>query len=190
MKCNMEIENGGVVVEDDYEFLQSHYQSIVRMLDLNVINQTPSEITEGEIHWVWALMSEKEFIKHEMDRWETRSIEEHMKERSRVGKWLVFVQPDDVDKIWEKIKKATEDGLLGGTSKVSTAARSKSYSGSKQHVICIYTDDWTDENDVMRVREELRKLGITKKIPYKSDEDTLSGKYAKNGYKNISKYFA
>ena len=187
----MEIENGDVVAEDDYEFLQSHYQSIVRMLDLNVINRTPSEVPdEIHCHWVWALMNEKEFIKHKMDRWKTRSIEEHMKERERVGKWLVFVQPDDVDKIWEKIKKATEVDLLGVTSKVSAAAGSKSYSGSKQHVICVYTDDWTDEKDVMRVREELRKLGITKKIPYKSDEDTLSGKYAKKGYKNISKYFA
>jgi len=45
------------------------------------------------------------------------------------------------------------------------------------------------ENDVKRVREELKRLGITNKIPYKSDEDTLAGKYRITGYKNISKYY-
>lgn len=55
--------------------------------------------------------------------------------------------------------------------------------------MCVYTYDWTDEEDVMRVREELRKLGITRKIPYKSDEDTLAGRYYKAGDSNLSKYY-
>jgi hypothetical protein len=62
-----------------------------------------------------------------------------------------------------KIKKATEDGLLGCSSKVATAT-----SNSNVKVICVYTYDWTDEKDVMRVRSELKRLGIEKKIPYKS----------------------
>jgi len=39
------------------------------------------------------------------------------------------------------------------------------------------------------VREELRNLDITNKIPYKADEDTLSGKYIVRGHTKISKYY-
>lgn len=41
----------------------------------------------------------------------------------------------------------------------------------------------------MKIRETLRQAGVTKKIPYKTDSDTLAGKYAKNGNKKISKYY-
>ena len=51
------------------------------------------------------------------------------------------------------------------------------------HMLYVYTYDWTDENDVKRNREELRKLGITNKIPYKADEDTLKGKYRITGHR-------
>jgi hypothetical protein len=40
----------------------------------------------------------------------------------------------------------------------------------------VYTYDWQDEKDVRRVRQELRELGITQRIPYKSDEETRAGK--------------
>ncbi len=56
-------------------------------------------------------------------------------------------------------------------------------------MIGLYTYDWTDENDVKRIREGLGKLGITNKIPYKADEDTLKGKYRITGYRRISKYY-
>jgi hypothetical protein len=41
------------------------------------------------------------------------------------------------------------------------------------HVICVYTYDFTDEEDVWRVEGELRKLGIVGWINYKSDISTL-----------------
>ena len=110
----------------------------------------------------------------------------------RSGKWLVFVSRENVDEVWEKIRNATEAGRLGTGSKVSTAkpSRLSSDPAKRTHVICVYTRDWTNRNDVMRVREELRKLGIINKIPYKADEDTLSGKYATLGHKRIAKYWA
>lgn len=55
------------------------------------------------------------------------------------------------------------------------------------HVICVYTYDYQDETDVTRVRDELQALGILKGT-YKSDNDTMSGKYRRTGYKNFSKY--
>jgi len=108
--------------------------------------------------------------------------------KSKVGKWLVFCAPSEVNNIWDKIKVATIKGKLGGSSKVSTAMPSPLKKG-KDHVICVYTKDYDDKEDVMRVRRELSKLGITKKIPYKTDESTMSGKYSFKGDKKISMYF-
>jgi hypothetical protein len=104
---------------------------------------------------------------------------------SRTGKWLVFCPKEYINDAWNQIKDATEQGLLGGHSKVSTLKGEK----GKEYVICVFTRDWKDEKDVMRVREALRDLGFEKPLPYKTDEDTLKGKYAAKGHKGISKYY-
>ena len=104
------------------------------------------------------------------------------------GKWLIFVSAYNVDRIWMKIKKATEEGSLGGSSKVATAKINPGFPNSKVRVICVYTYDWRDEKDVKRVREELRRIGITRKISYKTDEDTNFVVYSALGAKRISKY--
>jgi hypothetical protein len=131
----------------------------------------PSEVTE--INWI--------------DAW--RRSGEYPKHTSKGGKWLIFADIKKIDELWSKIKKATEEGKLGRHSKVATAKPSPLAIDSETKVICVYTYDWTDEEDVRRVREELRKLGINKKIPYKVDEDTCKGKYQIKGHKKISKYF-
>ncbi|MEM3565192.1 MAG: DUF1917 domain-containing protein [Candidatus Jordarchaeaceae archaeon] len=131
----------------------------------------PSEVTD--VYWIYAF----------------RKKGEYPKPKSRSGKWLIFVNPEDVDEVWAKIKDAVEEGKLGDSAKVATGKPNPLAGGSRQKVICVYTYDWTDEKDVKRIREELRKLGITNKIPYKADEDTLSGKYRKTGHGRISKYY-
>lgn len=90
---------------------------------------------------------------------------------------------------WDKIKRATEDGKLGSSAKVSTARPNPNAKDPNAKVICVYTYDWTDEKDAKRVREELRRLGISSKIPYKADNDTFAGKYANRGSTRISKYY-
>ncbi len=105
------------------------------------------------------------------------------------GKWLLFVHVKDVDDIWDKISKATKEGKLGPASKVSIETSSLFSTNPMTRVICVYTSDWKDENDVKRVREELRNLGILNKIPYKTDEDTVQGKYNVKGDTHISKYY-
>ena len=39
-------------------------------------------------------------------------------------------------------------------------------------VICVYTYETLDESDVKRVRQSLRDIGISRKIPYKADNAT------------------
>lgn len=104
------------------------------------------------------------------------------------GKWLVYAQPDYIDEVWQGIKKATEKGALGPYSKVSTAKPDPKSRGL-EHVICVYTRDSDNVKDVMRIRAQLKKMGIIKPIPYKTDQATVDGKYSVNGYRNISKYY-
>jgi len=106
------------------------------------------------------------------------------------GKWLVFVPIIRIDEVWAEIKRATELGQLGGCSKVASARPNRNAVDPNKRVICVYTADWTDEREVMRVRERLRELGVSEVISYKSDEDTLAGHYSNRGHRHISKYRA
>ena len=142
-----------------------------REISLPYSDAKPTEVTD--VYWIYA----------------TRKKGKYPKPTPRSGKWLIFVNPENVNEVWKKIKKAVEEGKLGNDAKVSTAKPSSLAGKSKAHVICVYTYDWTDEKDIKRIREELRKLGITHKIPYKTDEDTLKGKYRITGHRKISKYY-
>lgn len=109
----------------------------------------------------------------------------HPEPTRRSGKWLVFCKPDEIDEIWSKVKRAVTAGNLGRTAKCSTR---KGFKGS-DYVICVYTHDWKDEDSVQFIRQGLRDIGITKPIPYKTDADTLAGRYAATGAKGIAKYY-
>ncbi|CAL8475655.1 DUF1917 domain-containing protein (plasmid) [Caballeronia sp. S22] len=89
------------------------------------------------------------------------------------GKWCIFAASSDVDQAWEKIKGAVESDKLV-FAKVSTALRSLGRDG---HVICVYTQDWTDKQDLLRVREVLRSLGFVEELGYKRDVDTQNRIY-------------
>lgn len=119
----------------------------------------------------------------------TLQVGTYPKATERCGKWLLFIPVAEVDKAWEKIKIATHEGLLGSSAKVATARPNPNAARPDERVICVYTYDWTDVEDVRRIRDELRRLGFTRKIPYKSDEDTHTGKYEVRGHQRISKYY-
>ncbi len=112
------------------------------------------------------------------------STKKHKEPTKWSGKWLIFCPQKQIDDAWEQVKDATERGLLGGKSKVSTRKVPK----GDDHVICVYSYSWKDEKDVMRIRQELRDLGFEKPLSYKTDEDTLAGKYTQKG-KKIAKYW-
>ena len=86
----------------------------------------------------------------------------------RSGQWVIATTVREVDALWLKIREATEAGLLGYKSKVSTAA------GPGQHdvdarLICVRTYDSADEADAQRVRDALRHLGIDEVLRYEAD---------------------
>ena len=109
-------------------------------------------------------------------------------EDESAGKWLIFQEPDHVDDAWKKVRDATVALELGISAKVSTAKPNPD-SRDNRKVIYVYTKDWADEVDVMRVREKLRELGFVDRIGYKRNIETFAGEYAKKG-KRVTYYSA
>ncbi|MBU2573155.1 MAG: DUF1917 domain-containing protein [Elusimicrobia bacterium] len=137
----------------------------------NIPKSKLSQITDA--YWIYA----------------ERKTGQYPEATDRSGKWLIFVPLQNIDAVWERIKTATEEGRLGDSAKVATARPNPNATDSTKKVICVYTYDWQDKEDVMRIRKELRAIGIVWKIPYKSDEDTDAGKYRIAGHTRISKYY-
>jgi Basophilic leukemia-expressed protein Bles03 len=96
---------------------------------------------------------------------------------SSTGKWLVFVPAGRIDWWWEQIRLATEQGRLGISAKAATARVSELAVSPRMKLICVYTRNWQDRDDVRRVLRQLRDLGVSWRLSYKTDEATLSGVY-------------
>mmetsp|Transcript_34801 Transcript_34801/g.44390 ORF Transcript_34801/g.44390 Transcript_34801/m.44390 type:complete len:223 (+) Transcript_34801:79-747(+) len=91
------------------------------------------------------------------------------------GKWMLFIQPSKVDEVWLSIVRALCDCCLGDCVKVNPKNHP-----SRSHLICVYTNDFTDEEDVFRVRSALRNLGFRNRLNYKPDIYTHLGIYQNN----------
>ncbi|MDO9539670.1 MAG: DUF1917 domain-containing protein [Methanocalculus sp.] len=104
------------------------------------------------------------------------------------GKWLIFLPRETTDEIWVKIRDETWAGNLGISAKVSTAKENPS-SRDDRLVIYVYTGNWRDEEEVMRIREVIRTCGITDRIGYKRNLETFAGEYSSFG-KRVTYYNA
>jgi hypothetical protein len=83
---------------------------------------------------------------------------------------MLFISAADVDRIWKKIAGATVSGELGISAKVAPHDQHEDPENRRARLICIYTKDFSDIEDVVRVLGELKKLGIIEtrgKIYYK-----------------------
>jgi hypothetical protein len=81
------------------------------------------------------------------------------------GKWLVYRSRGEIDSSWLTIARATFEETLGIGAKVSTAEEDT----AKRHVICVYTRNYLDLDDVKRIRGLLRDMGFTESLCYKPD---------------------
>ncbi|MCQ1539185.1 DUF1917 domain-containing protein [Methanocalculus taiwanensis] len=104
------------------------------------------------------------------------------------GKWLIFLPQDQADAVWSQIRDATWEGTLGISAKVSTI-KENPQSRDERLVIYVYTRDWKDVDEVMRVRERLKSFGITDRIGYKRNIETFAGEYSSAG-KRVTYYNA
>jgi len=99
------------------------------------------------------------------------------------GKWLLFAEWREIDRLWPIIQEALLSGRLGHSVKVATRKENPNAADNETGVICIFTDDFNDTFDVLRVADALRQLGITQKLVYKLDRHV--GKYEHRGHRNF-----
>ena len=72
------------------------------------------------------------------------------------GKWMLFPQPQDVNRVWSLVAQATADGELGHAAKVAT----DDGSGDRARLICAYNEDYADEAGVRKSLECLVRMGL------------------------------
>lgn len=88
------------------------------------------------------------------------------------GKWLLYRAPEAIDDLWPQLKESVQAGRLGISMKASTPVTGVQEAAG---LICVYTKDWRDIADIRRVVAGLRALGITDRLYYKADAQTLIG---------------
>lgn len=110
----------------------------------------------------------------------------------RAGKWLLWLPCAYVADSWGPIRSAVEDGTLGLSAKISTEwGLTNDPAGPwTKHVVCVYTYDWRDRPDVLRVAEGLHHIGVVKKmtLSYKPDIFTRAGRYSGNSAGELTIY--
>lgn len=83
------------------------------------------------------------------------------------GKWMLFPEPGSVNEVWGKVATATAGGRLGVGAKVETRVQA-----AKERLICVYTRDFRDKDDVARVLNRMRELELVRpggrQVYYKS----------------------
>lgn len=94
-----------------------------------------------------------------------------------IGKWMLFPYPEDVNRQWAIVAEATVNRELGMAAKV---APDNGDGDRTQRLICLYTKDFSDTDDVKRVLDRLVGLGLVKEkdergIYYKADAFTELG---------------
>ncbi|KAH8592366.1 hypothetical protein B0O99DRAFT_244535 [Bisporella sp. PMI_857] len=90
------------------------------------------------------------------------------------GKWMLFVDPIEINAVWSVVAHATANNQLGIASKVAPDFGDP----RKERLVCIYTKDFTDIEDVTRVARRMKDLGLIeakKAIYYKCDAYTYLG---------------
>jgi len=95
------------------------------------------------------------------------------------GKWMLFPGTNEVDQMWNKIGKAIQTYTLS----CHGAKVSPRNNNNDTHLICVYTSNYLNKEDVMLVREELRKMGFSRPLPYKADIYTHLNIYSGNSWK-------
>jgi hypothetical protein len=117
------------------------------------------------------------------DYWVHASAPDHREQyaagEGRSGKWLVYVPVARLDAWWELVRDATWRGDLGASAKAATARPNELQASPGNRLICVYTGDWQNLSDVRRVLGAVRDLGVSWRLPYKTDAATSAGVYGR-----------
>ncbi|KAJ8116298.1 hypothetical protein OPT61_g2241 [Boeremia exigua] len=91
------------------------------------------------------------------------------------GKWMLFPKDKEVTQTWRIVVEAVITDRLGPMAKVAPE------DGKDERLICVYTKDFRNEDDVLRVLKELEDMDLLRhdrSIYYKSDAFTYLDLYS------------
>jgi len=89
------------------------------------------------------------------------------------GKWMIYSSQENIDEIWKVVSSSVMKNELGIAAKVSSIMQRQ-----ESYLICVYTKDYFDKEDVDRVRNRLKELGFIQKLYYKTDMYTYLNIYS------------
>ena len=75
--------------------------------------------------------------------------------RANLSQWMLFLSIKDLDRIWRSVVDGVINNRLGPTAKVTPDE-----GRSGERLICVYTKDFRDEDDIRRVLRELVSMGV------------------------------
>ena len=112
-----------------------------------------------------------------------KNVEEQLLSAARdhhitAGKWMLFPRPQDVDTVWATVAKAVASDQLGMSAKVAPDSEGKGKEGKRARLICIYTEDFSDKEEIKKVLGRLNALGLVPRrgsggIAYKPGEPSF-----------------
>ncbi|KAJ7582582.1 translation initiation factor eIF 4e-like domain-containing protein [Mycena floridula] len=100
------------------------------------------------------------------------------------GRWLIFSSREEIDELWYRIL------CLVCLKRQKGLVRVSPQKVADHHVVYVYAEDFTDMQELISLREDLRSIGISWKIGFKLDAYTHLGIYGRNDW-NIrpNRYF-
>lgn len=96
------------------------------------------------------------------------------------GKWLIFLNAEQESGMWNEICESLSHGELAKYSyqvKMALSPRFNDKLKENRKVVCIYTSDFNNKEQVKGCLKVLRSLGFNDVMYYKTDNQTRSGLY-------------
>lgn len=117
----------------------------------------------------------------EMDDPKVEKIDHQAKDDGYLsGKWIIQVKPENIDEIWGIIDDLVSNSLIWGAQVSTKWLREKREENN--HFLKVYTPNYFDEVDVLRVRRLLKEeCNIHEEIVYKPDIYNILGIYSGKG---------
>lgn len=172
------IYRAGINKEPIEDWLENHKPSTICRNQgfgwIHIINQRIPKNIEGDIEgledaWDDLLASKREVCKE-------RIFELAKNFRVLPGKWMFWVSPGGKgDHFWSLIAKGVASGKT-----LATHAKMSALEENTSHVVCIYNDNFLDEEEVYESERTIRSLGIKCSLHYKPDMFTYLGVYGMN----------
>lgn len=80
------------------------------------------------------------------------------------GKWMLFPESRIVNSVWKVVADNTASGELGICAKVATGSEDMNGKTKQESLICVYTKNFSDGEDVRRVVRQMEILDLVPKI--------------------------